>query len=652
MDAQHMEHAHGAGCQHDHHHSGGCCGHEHCHEDGCGCGHGHGGSVEKGEIIRLAVAGALFVAALLAPLEGAWRLASFLVPYLAAGWDVLLTALKNLATLRFLFIPGRRFRPGALLDENFLMAVASIGALALGEYPEAVAVMLFYSVGELCQSYAVGKSRRSIAALMDIRPESAAVQRGGRLETVSPEAVAVGEVIYVKVGERVPLDGELLSDSATLDTSALTGESAPRTVQQGGEALSGAIVLSSPARIRVTRAYGQSTVAKILEMVEEAAEKKARPESFIRTFARVYTPLVVLAALLLGVGVPAVLGLPFGEWIQRGLTFLVISCPCALVISVPLTYFAGIGGASRRGVLIKGGSYLEALAQVDTVIFDKTGTLTKGNFAVTEVDGEKTLEYAALAEAASSHPIALSIRAAFGQEIEDARVTDIVENGGNGVEATVDGRRVRVGKADFAGVSPVQKPGTVVYVSLDGAPLGYICIADEIKPDAAAAVAALKQSGRRTVMLTGDSPETAAAVGRETGIGEAIGGLLPGDKVTQVEQRMAGGHKVAFAGDGINDAPVLSRADVGIAMGGIGSDAAIEAADVVIMDDAPARIPTAMAIARKTSRIVRENIVFALAVKALFLALGAAGLIGMWLAVFADVGVALIAVLNAIRAMR
>ena len=573
-----------------------------------------------------------------------------LVPYLVIGWDILRKAFLGILH-------------GEVFDENFLMAIATVGAMGVGEYREGVAVMLFYQVGELFQSYAVGKSRRSIAALMDIRPDSANLEQAdGSLNTVDPEEVPVGAVIVVRPGERVPLDGAVLSGESSLNTSALTGESVPRTVRPGDEVISGCVNGDGLLRIEVRKPYGESTVAKILDLVENSSLKKARAENFITKFARYYTPAVCIAALALAV-IPPLFVDGWMTWFTRALTFLVISCPCALVISIPLTFFGGIGGASRQGVLIKGGNYLEALAHTETAVFDKTGTLTRGIFAVERVRpaGDyaeaQVIELAAQAESYSNHPISKSLRAACAEQPDPKRTSDVQEIAGQGIRASVDGHAVAVGNArlmEALGIAyiPDDGVGTVVYVACDGAFLGSILIADEVKPTAAAAVSALKQQGVRTVMLTGDAPAVAEHVAAELGMDEVHAGLLPGDKVEQVEALLAAkrpGSSLAFVGDGINDAPVLMRADVGIAMGALGSDAAIEAADVVLMDDDPAKLSDAMRLARKCMRIVYENIIFALGIKVAFLILGAAGIATMWWAVFADVGVMVLAVLNAMR---
>ncbi|WP_117204643.1 heavy metal translocating P-type ATPase [Paratractidigestivibacter faecalis] len=586
--------------------------------------------------------------------------ALFLVPYAIAGHDVLQKAWGNI-------------RHGKVFDENFLMTVATIGAFAMVLFPqtephmaEGAAVMLFYQVGEIFQAYAVGKSRKSIAAMMDIAPDFANVERNGDLAQVGPDEVAVGDVIVVKPGERVPIDGVILEGTTQLDTAALTGESVPRHAEAGDEVISGCINMTGVLRVRTTKPFGESTVSRILELVENASEKKARTENFITRFARVYTPAVTGAAALLAVGGGLLTG-AWADWILRGLTFLVVSCPCALVISVPLSFFGGIGGASQIGVLVKGSNYLEALSEVDTVVFDKTGTLTNGTFDVVAVhpaDGvqsDELLELAAHAESFSDHPIAASVRRAYGAQVDQARLSDAAEESGHGVCARVDGREVLVGNAKLMAAHGVEAPacdvvGTILHVAADGRYLGHVVIADTVKDDAARTIGDLHAAGvRRCVMLTGDREEVAAAVAAQLDLDEYHAQLLPADKVERVETLLAdeeGHHKLAFVGDGINDAPVLTRADVGIAMGAMGSDAAIEAADVVLMDDKPSNIARAMRLARKTMGIVWQNIVFALAVKLVILVLAALGVANMWLAVFGDVGVAIIAILNAMRAMR
>ena len=605
----------------------------------------------KKMLARIIVSAALLVACALSPLEGIWRLLSFLVPYAVIGWDVLWKAARNIAH-------------GQVFDENFLMALATVGAFATGEYPEAVFVMLFYQVGELFQSYAVGRSRQSISQLMEIRPDYANLERDGKAEKVDPDEVNVGDVILVKPGERVPLDGVVLEGRSTLDTAALTGESLPRDVGEGDDVISGCVNQSGLLRVRVTKAFGESTVSKILDLVENAGSKKARAENFITKFARVYTPCVVIAAVLLAV-VPSLVSGDWSEW-TRALIFLVVSCPCALVISVPLSFFGGIGGASRDGILVKGGSYLETLSQAEIVVFDKTGTLTKGVFNVTAIHPDKIseaelLELAAYAESYSDHPISRSIREAYGEDIDQNRVGAVEELAGRGVRAVIDGKTVCVGNSklmDELGAKwhPCHHVGTTVHVEVDGLYAGHLVISDEVKPDAAEAIRKLKELGvKKTVMLTGDAQAVGERVGAELGLDEVHAQLLPAGKVERVEallKEKSDKGALVFVGDGINDAPVLSRADVGVAMGGMGSDAAIEAADVVFMDDKPSKLADAIRIARKTRAIVRQNVVFALAVKLLVMVLGAFGVANMWEAVFADVGVSVIAILNAMRALR
>ena len=607
---------------------------------------------QKRSLCTILIAAALFVVALLLPVEGIWELLIYLIPYGLIGWRVIWKAIKNISR-------------GQVFDENFLMCVASIGAMCAGDSKEAVAVMLFYQVGELFESCAVGKSRRSIAALMDIRPDVAHVERGGALSDVDPEEVEIGERIVIQPGERVPLDGEVIEGASTLDTAALTGESVPREIHPGEDVISGCINLSGVLHVRVNKRFGESTVARILELVENASSNKAKSENFITKFARWYTPAVCLAALLLAV-VPSLITGDWGEWVSRALIFLVVSCPCALVISVPLSFFGGIGGASANGILIKGGNFVETLAQVDTVVFDKTGTLTQGNFEVTAIHPEKVpeqelLEIAALAENYSTHPISASLKRAFGLPLDESRISDVEELSGKGVIATVDGKNVAVGNGrlmQYVGVDwhECENSGTIVHVAADGAYMGHIVISDMLKPQSKAAIQALKDCGvKQSVMLTGDRRDVAEAVARELGVDGVYSELLPADKVAQVEKLLAKqqkGEKLAFVGDGINDAPVLSRADVGIAMGALGSDAAIEAADVVLMDDNPQKIATAIRISKRTLTIVHQNIAFALGVKFIVLILSALGLGNMWIAVFADVGVSVLAILNAMRALR
>ena len=607
---------------------------------------------QKKTLLRLLAAAALMIIVWLLPLQGWLKAVCWLVPYLIAGYEVLWDALQGVLH-------------GELLDEDFLMAIATIGAIVLGEYPEAVFVMLLFGVGELFEDVAEDRSRKNITELMDVRPDFARAERDGTLREVAPETVAVGEIIVIKPGEKIPLDGEIVEGATTLNTTALTGESLPREAKSGDTVLSGCVNLSGVIRVKVTKPYGESTVAKILELVEQSGENKGRSERFITRFAQVYTPCVVIAALLLAVVPPLIWG-GWGAWIHRALVFLVVSCPCALVISVPLTYFGGIGGASKQGILVKGGSFLDALTKCEVVVFDKTGTLTRGTFAVSAVhpancSADELIETAALAEAWSDHPIARSLREHYGRPVEQSRCWDAAELTGRGVSAVVDGRAALAGNGrllaerGIAFTAP-EEPGTVVHVAADGVYLGCIVIADEIKPDAAETIAALKARGvKKTVMLTGDHCGTAEAVAAAVGVDEVCAELLPGDKVAAVERLLAEtGEKgtLIFVGDGINDAPVLRRADVGVAMGALGADAAIEAADVVLMDDAPGKLVRAMEIARWTKRIVAENIVFAIGVKLLVLALAALGLAGMWLASFADVGVCVLAVMNAARALK
>lgn len=607
---------------------------------------------QKIDLVRILLAAVLWIVVWLLPLDGYLKLIAFLVPYLVIGYDVLWSAVRNI--LR-----------GQVFDENFLMAVASIGAFCVAQYPEAVAVLLFYQVGELCQGLAVGKSRKSIAALMDIRPDFARVLRDGKEETVDPQTVEVGETIIIKPGERVPLDAVITKGETAVDTSALTGESLPCDKHVGDNVISGSINLNGLIEAKVRTAYAESTVSRVLDLVENSAAKKARAEAFITRFAKYYTPCVVIAAVLLAVLPPLILKQSFSEWITRALTFLVVSCPCALVISVPLSFFGGIGGASKLGILIKGANDLEALSKVDTVVFDKTGTLTQGRFEVTAVHAQEMseaelLDIAALAESYSNHPIALSIIKAHGGHLDKSRVSSIEESSGYGVTAVIDGKKVSVGNDKLMHRAGVQwkdchLPGTTVHIAADGVYMGHIVISDTVKPDAKEAILALKNNGvRKTVMLTGDNKKNGEAVAAELGLDEAKTQLLPDEKVAAVEellQQKPDKRTLAFVGDGINDAPVLARADVGIAMGALGSDAAIEAADIVLMDDRLTGLSKAMRISRKTMRIVHQNIVFSLLVKLAVLVLGALGIANMWFAVFADVGVMILAILNAMRAL-
>ena len=612
---------------------------------------------QKKMLTRIIIAAALIVVFSLLPVEGYLRFGLFMIPYLVIGYDILQKAFKGIKNKQ-------------VFDENFLMAVATVGAILLGDYSEGVAVMLFYQIGELFQSYAVGKSRRNISELMDIRPDYANIEVDGKLEQVDPDEVEIGTVIVVQPGEKVPIDGVIVEGTSTLNTSALTGESLPRDAKTGDEVISGCINMTGVLKIRTNKEFGESTVSKILELVENSSSRKSKSENFISKFAKYYTPAVCYGALALALIPPIVLmimGKPamWGDWIYRALTFLVISCPCALVISIPLSFFAGIGGASNQGVLVKGSNYLETLAQTKYVVFDKTGTMTQGVFEVSgvhhnEMSEEKLLEYAALAECSSSHPISKSLQKAYGKEIDRNRVTDIEEISGNGVVAKVDGVSVAAGNAklmDRLGISyqECHHVGTVVHMAVDGKYAGHILISDILKPHAKEAISELKKAGiTKTVMLTGDSKRVADQVAKELGIQEVYSELLPADKVSKVEEllhKKSEKDKLAFVGDGINDAPVLSRADVGIAMGALGSDAAIEAADIVLMDDDPLKISKAIKIARKCIRIVYENIYFAIGIKVLCLILGALGIANMWMAIFADVGVMIIAVLNAIRTL-
>lgn len=612
---------------------------------------------QKTNLIRIIVSAVLVIGVWVSPLTGWLEGVLYLIPYFIVGYDILLKAVKGI------------FR-GQMFDENFLMAVATVGAMALGDWREGCAVMVFYQIGELFQSYAVGKSRRSISDLMDIRPDYANIESGGALEKVDPEDVAVGTIIVVQPGERIPIDGVVTEGEAAVNTSALTGESLPRQVKAGDEVLSGCVNLSGLLHIRTTKEFGDSTVAKILDLVENSSMKKAKAENFITKFARIYTPAVCYSAVALAVLPPVVRLIMgnapmWGDWITRALTFLVISCPCALVISIPLSFFGGIGGASAKGVLVKGSNYLEALAKTGCVVFDKTGTLTKGVFQVLEtapegMDAQTLLGWAAQAECYSKHPISQSLKSAWGGQVDTDRVTDVEELGGFGLTGRVDGHAVAVGSRrlmEKLGIQPIEpkRAGTVVYVAVDGVYAGWILLGDVVKEHAAQAIRGLKAEGvEKTVMLTGDADAAARQVASQLGVDEAHSQLLPADKVRQVERLLKErreGRLLAFVGDGINDAPVLARADIGIAMGALGSDAAIEAADVVLMDDDPAKIALAMRISRRTLRIVYENIVFALAVKAVCLVLGAIGIANMWLAIGADVGVMVLAVLNATRAL-
>ncbi len=612
---------------------------------------------QKKMLIRIIIAAVLIVVFSLLPAEGYLRFVLFMIPYLVIGYDILKKAFKGILNKQ-------------VFDENFLMAVATVGAILLGDYSEGVAVMLFYQIGELFQSYAVGKSRRNISELMDIRPDYANIEKDGTLEQVDPDEVEIGTIIVVQPGEKVPIDGVITEGTSTLNTSALTGESLPRDAKAGDEVISGCINMTGLLKIRTTKEFGESTVSKILELVENSSSRKSKSENFISKFAKYYTPAVCYGAIALALIPPIVLlimGKPavWGDWIYRALTFLVISCPCALVISIPLSFFAGIGGASNQGILVKGSNYLETLAQTKYVVFDKTGTMTQGVFEVSgihhnEMPDEKLLEYAALAECSSSHPISKSLQKAYGKPIDRNRVTDIEEISGNGVIAKVDGISVAAGNTKLMnrlGIAyqDCHHVGTVVHMAIDGKYAGHILISDIIKPHAKEAIAELKKAGiSKTVMLTGDSKRVADQVAEELGIQEVYSELLPADKVSRVEELLnqkSEKDKLAFVGDGINDAPVLSRADIGIAMGALGSDAAIEAADIVLMDDDPLKISKAIKIARKCIRIVYENIYFAIGIKILCLILGALGIANMWVAIFADVGVMILAVLNAVRTL-
>lgn len=608
---------------------------------------------QKKNLVRILCSAVLLAVAWLLPLEGAWRLLVFLVPYAVIGYDVLFSAVRNILH-------------GQIFDENFLMALATVGAFFVADYPEAVAVMLFYQIGELFQSIAVGKSRKSIAALMDIRPDYANVLRNGEAITVSPEEVEIGETILIKPGEKIPLDAVITSGETSVNNAALTGESLPVECRVGDTLISGSVNLNGVVEAKVKSVFSESTVSKILNLVENSASKKARSENFITKFAKYYTPCVVIAAVLLAVLPPLILKQSFAVWIERALTFLVVSCPCALVISIPLSFFGGIGGASKAGILIKGANYMEALSTVDTVVFDKTGTLTKGIFSVSSLHPQdcsesELLELAALAESYSSHPIAASVVKAYDGTLDKTKISDVQELAGQGIQTTVNRKPVYVGSSKLMDAVGIKRKdgdtvGTTVHVAADGKYLGYLVIADEIKADAKSAIEKLKSIGvRKTVMLTGDADTVGRAVGETLGIDEMHTQMMPNDKVSVVEallQEKNPKHTLAFVGDGINDAPVLARADIGIAMGALGSDAAIEAADVVLMDDKPSKLAKAIEISKKTMRIVHQNIVFALLVKAIVLVFSAIGLAGMWLAVFADVGVMVIAVLNAMRSLK
>ena len=607
---------------------------------------------QKIVLIRIALTIVFLVAAVNLPVEGWIKFLVFMIPYLLIGWDVLWSAVRNILN-------------GQVFDENFLMAIATVGAFATKEFPEGVAVMLFYQIGDLFEGYAVGKSRKSIASLMDIRPDYANIERDGVLTQVDPEDVVIDEIIVVKPGEKIPLDGVVVEGSTFVDTAALTGESVPREVFSGDEVISGCINQNGLIRVRVTKHFGESTVSKILDLVENSSSKKAKAESFITKFARYYTPAVVFAAIALAVIPPLAFSGDWKDWIHRALIFLVISCPCALVISVPLSFFGGIGGASKCGILVKGGNYMEALAAVDTVVFDKTGTLTKGVFNVSSVhprgmDEKELLALAAYAENYSDHPISRSLKRAWGAEIDTGRISDVEELSGRGVRARVDGKLVCAGNSKLMNEQGIEytdsdAAGTIVHVALEDSYAGHIVISDEMKPDALEAIRELKAKGvKKTVMLTGDAKNVANTVAAELGVDEVHAELLPADKVSKVEAlllKKPAKSTLAFAGDGINDAPVLSRADIGIAMGALGSDAAIEAADIVLMDDKPSKIAMAIDISQRTIRIVKQNIVFALGVKGITLVLGAMGIASMWWAVFADVGVSVIAILNAMRAL-
>jgi len=608
----------------------------------------------KKRLWRIIIGAVIFIVSVFINFNTEWlRAAMFLTSYIIVGGDVVMKAVKNIVK-------------GKVFDESFLMGIATIGALLIGDYPEGVAVMLFYQVGELFQSYAVGKSRKSISDLMDIRPDYANVKKGEELIKTDPDEVKIGDIIVIKAGEKVPLDGKVIDGSSMVDTSALTGESVPREVEVGSDILSGCININGVITVEVTKEFEESTVSKILDLVENASSKKSNSEQFITKFARYYTPVVVIIAAILAIVPPLVIdGATFSDWVYRALSFLVVSCPCALVISIPLSFFGGIGGASRRGVLVKGSSYLEALAQTEIVVFDKTGTLTKGVFNVQEINGhgiskEELLELTAYAESYSNHPISISLKRAYGKEIDNGRISDVEEISGHGVNAIVDGKKISAGNVKLMKKMNIpyfdgELIGTVVHVAVDNKYAGYIVIADEVKADSAQAIKELKAANiKQTVMLTGDNKNVGLKVGKDLGLDKVYAELLPGDKVDKLEelfsQKSTKG-KLAFVGDGINDAPVLARADIGIAMGGLGSDAAIEAADIVIMTDEPSKIATAMRISKKTLKIAYQNIVFAIGIKVLVLILSALGITTMWAAIFADVGVTILAVLNSFRAL-
>ena len=660
MIHEHHHHHENECCSHEHHHEHECCGHEHHHENGHEHHHHHEEEEEgRGRIIKIISATVLLIVAAIIERKTAWAdwqyLLLFLVPYLIVGWETLKEAAEALFH-------------GEPMSEDFLMSIATIGALAIGfmpgaetQFPEAVFVMLFFQIGEAFEEVAEGRSRKSISHLMDIRPDTANVERDGEIFKVTPDMVKVGEIIVIRPGEKVPMDGVIIKGTSSLDTVALTGESVPRSVQKGDEILSGCVNLNGLLKVRTTKAFAESTVSKILDLVENAAESKSRSESFITKFARIYTPIVVGLAVLVAV-IPGLITGEWATWIYRGLLFLVVSCPCALVISVPLTFFGGLGGASRKGILIKGSNLIDKLAGVKTVVFDKTGTLTEGVFQVTavhpqEIDNNELLHLAAHVERHSTHPIAMALRNAYPDEQDDCVITDVQETAGHGIIANVNGRSVAVGNSKLmekvgAEWRPCHHHGTIIQVAIDGKYAGHIVISDRIKEDSSYGIALLKDAGvNKTVMLTGDQEHVAAAVAAKVGVDEYHAQLLPADKVSEVEKLLKNG-TLAFVGDGINDAPVLTRADIGIAMGALGSDAAIEAADVVLMDDKPSKIALAVKIARRTIRIAKENIWLAIGIKVLVLLLAIPGLATMWMAVFADVGVTVLAVLNAMRALK